>query len=50
MNIQENELETNVILHSNGSVLLFKAVITDISCKFDMKYFPFDQVSLMLQF
>lgn len=44
MNVRENEVETNVVLRSNGDVLLFKSVITDIACTLDMTYFPFDQV------
>lgn len=51
MNIEENELMTNAILKSDGGIMLFKAVITDISCNFDMTYFPFDQVlSINLSF
>lgn len=44
MNVRENEVETNAVLKSNGDVMLFKSVITDLACMLDMTYFPFDQV------
>jgi hypothetical protein len=43
MNVRENELSTNAVLNYTGGVLLFRAVITKITCNLDMTYFPFDK-------
>uniref|UniRef100_A0A915CGP1 Neurotransmitter-gated ion-channel ligand-binding domain-containing protein n=1 Tax=Parascaris univalens TaxID=6257 RepID=A0A915CGP1_PARUN len=42
-NVEENELETNAILEYNGSVILFRSMITDITCNLNLRDFPFDQ-------
>lgn len=44
MNVKENEMETNVLVDNTGSVVLFRSMITDITCNLDLTYFPFDQV------
>jgi len=49
MNVDENELATNVIVHSDGTVSLFRSIITDVTCNLDLTYFPFDQVSSPLE-
>ncbi|KAH7698400.1 Protein ACR-18, partial [Aphelenchoides avenae] len=43
MNVEDNELETNAIIKSNGEVTLFRAMITDIACTLSLSLFPFDQ-------
>ncbi|KAK0410594.1 hypothetical protein QR680_005220 [Steinernema hermaphroditum] len=43
MNVDENELETNVIVEHTGLVTLFRSLITDITCTLNLKEFPFDQ-------
>uniref|UniRef100_A0A1I8ADS6 Neur_chan_LBD domain-containing protein n=1 Tax=Steinernema glaseri TaxID=37863 RepID=A0A1I8ADS6_9BILA len=43
MNIDENELETNVIVDHTGLVTLFRSMITDITCTLNLREFPFDQ-------
>lgn len=47
MNVEENELETNAIIKSNGDVTLFRSMITDITCQLSLKDFPFDQVGFV---
>lgn len=44
MNVEENSLSTNVVLAHTGQMILFSAVITEITCGLDMAGFPFDQV------
>lgn len=44
MNVEDNEMETNAIIKSNGEVTLFRAMITDIACSLSLSLFPFDQV------
>lgn len=44
MNVDENEMETNAIISDDGRVVLFRALITDISCNLSLEQFPFDQV------
>ena len=48
MNVEENELETNAIIESNGRVMLFRSLITDITCHLDLTYFPFDQARVYI--
>uniref|UniRef100_A0AC35GMB4 Uncharacterized protein n=1 Tax=Panagrolaimus sp. PS1159 TaxID=55785 RepID=A0AC35GMB4_9BILA len=43
MNVKENELQTNALINFDGSVSLFRAIITDISCSLSLHRFPFDQ-------
>ena len=43
MNIQENEVSTNVVLNYTGGILYFRAVISRVTCNLDMTYFPFDK-------
>ena len=43
MNIEENELETNAIIDQYGQVMLFRSLITDVSCNLNLEQFPFDQ-------
>uniref|UniRef100_A0A8R1HT71 Neur_chan_LBD domain-containing protein n=2 Tax=Caenorhabditis japonica TaxID=281687 RepID=A0A8R1HT71_CAEJA len=43
MNVEENEMETNAIVDSSGRVMLFRSMITDISCNLNLQQFPFDQ-------
>uniref|UniRef100_A0A9J2Q7N8 Neurotransmitter-gated ion-channel ligand-binding domain-containing protein n=1 Tax=Ascaris lumbricoides TaxID=6252 RepID=A0A9J2Q7N8_ASCLU len=50
MNVEENELETNAILEYNGSVILFRSMITDITCNLNLRDFPFDQQICFLIF
>uniref|UniRef100_A0A915CH68 Neurotransmitter-gated ion-channel ligand-binding domain-containing protein n=1 Tax=Parascaris univalens TaxID=6257 RepID=A0A915CH68_PARUN len=49
-NVEENELETNAILEYNGSVILFRSMITDITCNLNLRDFPFDQQICFLIF
>jgi hypothetical protein len=44
MNVEENQISTNVLLSYTGEVSLFSAVITEITCGLDMTAFPFDLV------
>ncbi|TKR60916.1 hypothetical protein L596_028097 [Steinernema carpocapsae] len=50
MNVNENELDTNVIVDHTGLITLFRSMITDITCTLNLREFPFDQVSLFLFF
>ncbi|CAJ0573677.1 unnamed protein product, partial [Mesorhabditis spiculigera] len=50
MNVAENELDTNAILQSDGRVLLFRSIITSISCQLNLANFPFDQQVCYLTF
>uniref|UniRef100_A0A914VJZ7 Neurotransmitter-gated ion-channel ligand-binding domain-containing protein n=1 Tax=Plectus sambesii TaxID=2011161 RepID=A0A914VJZ7_9BILA len=50
MNVRENELSTNAVLNYTGGVLLFRAVITKITCNLDMTYFPFDKQVCSMMF
>lgn len=43
MNVEENEMETNAIVDNTGRVMLFRSMITDISCNLNLQQFPFDQ-------
>ncbi|ULT92251.1 hypothetical protein L3Y34_009775 [Caenorhabditis briggsae] len=43
MNVEENEMETNAIVDHTGRVMLFRSMITDISCNLNLQQFPFDQ-------
>ncbi|KAH7731182.1 CRE-ACR-17 protein [Aphelenchoides avenae] len=43
MNVKDNEMQTNALVHSDGSVSLFRAIITDITCNLNLHRFPFDQ-------
>ncbi|CAI5450706.1 unnamed protein product [Caenorhabditis angaria] len=43
MNVEENEMETNAIIDYDGRVMLFRSMITDISCNLNLQQFPFDQ-------
>ncbi|CAB3397306.1 unnamed protein product [Caenorhabditis bovis] len=43
MNVEENEMETNAIIDYQGNVMLFRSMITDISCNLNLQQFPFDQ-------
>ncbi|CAD6186906.1 unnamed protein product [Caenorhabditis auriculariae] len=43
MNVEENEMETNAIVNHDGRVMLFRSMITDISCNLNLQQFPFDQ-------
>ncbi|KHN77475.1 Neuronal acetylcholine receptor subunit alpha-10 [Toxocara canis] len=50
MNVGENELETNAIIEYNGRVMLFRSMITDITCNLNLRDFPFDQQVCFLTF
>ncbi|CAJ0948330.1 unnamed protein product, partial [Mesorhabditis belari] len=50
MNVGENELDTNAILEHDGRVLLFRSIITSISCQLNLANFPFDQQVCYLTF
>uniref|UniRef100_A0A914VJX9 Uncharacterized protein n=1 Tax=Plectus sambesii TaxID=2011161 RepID=A0A914VJX9_9BILA len=50
MNVEENELETNAVIHNDGRMMLFRSLITDITCNLDLTYFPFDQQVCYLMF
>ncbi|PAV86757.1 hypothetical protein WR25_06394 [Diploscapter pachys] len=50
MNVDENEMETNAIISDDGRVVLFRALITDISCNLSLEQFPFDQQVCYLTF
>ncbi|GMT09593.1 hypothetical protein PFISCL1PPCAC_890, partial [Pristionchus fissidentatus] len=43
MNVAENEIETNAIIQNTGEVMLFRSMITDITCTLSLEQFPFDQ-------
>lgn len=43
MNIEDNELETNAVIKSNGRVSVYRAMVTQITCLLRMESFPFDQ-------
>lgn len=46
MNVEESQMSTNAVLNYTGGIMLFSAIITDITCGLDMSDFPFDQVRL----
>ncbi|KAI6216415.1 Acr-18 [Aphelenchoides fujianensis] len=45
MNVEQNELETNAMVNSRGDVILFRAMISSITCTLSLATFPFDQAS-----
>lgn len=50
MNTANNELETNAVIKHNGNIILFKSLITDVTCNMNLIDFPFDQVFLSYHF
>ncbi|KAI6186783.1 Acr-18 [Aphelenchoides besseyi] len=50
MNVEQNELETNAIVNSRGEVILFRAMISSITCGLSLASFPFDQQVCFLTF
>ncbi|CAI4222723.1 unnamed protein product [Auanema sp. JU1783] len=50
MNVEENEMETNAIVNNTGHVMLFRSLITDVSCNLNLEQFPFDQQVCYLTF
>lgn len=43
MNIEDNSMETNAVIKSDGRVSVYRAMITQITCLLTMDDFPFDQ-------
>jgi hypothetical protein len=43
MNIDDNQMETNAVIKSDGRVSVYRAMITQITCLLTMDDFPFDQ-------
>ncbi|VDN54667.1 unnamed protein product, partial [Dracunculus medinensis] len=50
MNTANNELETNAVIKHNGNIILFKSLITDVTCNMNLIDFPFDQQVCYLTF
>ncbi|KAI6239241.1 Acr-18 [Aphelenchoides fujianensis] len=50
MNVEQNELETNAMVNSRGDVILFRAMISSITCTLSLATFPFDQQVCFLTF
>uniref|UniRef100_A0AC34PYT4 Neurotransmitter-gated ion-channel ligand-binding domain-containing protein n=1 Tax=Panagrolaimus sp. JU765 TaxID=591449 RepID=A0AC34PYT4_9BILA len=52
MNVKDNELDTFAIVNHRGDVILFRSMITDVTCEFSyrLKDFPFDQQVCYLTF
>lgn len=48
MNVEETEIETNAIVKNDGSISVYRAFITKVTCAFSMEKFPFDEVFLTL--
>ncbi|CEF62815.1 Neurotransmitter-gated ion-channel transmembrane domain and Neurotransmitter-gated ion-channel family and Neurotransmitter-gated ion-channel ligand-binding domain and Nicotinic acetylcholine-gated receptor, transmembrane domain-containing protein [Strongyloides ratti] len=42
MNVEESDMEKNVVIKYDGSVVLFRSTITDITCNLNLANFPFD--------
>ncbi|CAD5219480.1 unnamed protein product [Bursaphelenchus okinawaensis] len=43
MNVEDNELETNAVIRSDGRVSVYRAMVTQITCQLELENFPFDQ-------
>ncbi|KAI6172429.1 Acr-17 [Aphelenchoides besseyi] len=43
MNIEDNQLETNAVIKSDGRISVYRAMVTQITCLLNMDSFPFDQ-------
>ncbi|CAD5226232.1 unnamed protein product [Bursaphelenchus xylophilus] len=43
MNVDDNELETNAVIRSDGRVSVYRAMVTQITCQLTLENFPFDQ-------
>ncbi|KAI6218179.1 Acr-17 [Aphelenchoides fujianensis] len=43
MNVEDNQLETNAVIKSDGRVSVYRAMVTQITCSLVMDLFPFDQ-------
>uniref|UniRef100_A0A0N4ZXG6 Neur_chan_LBD domain-containing protein n=1 Tax=Parastrongyloides trichosuri TaxID=131310 RepID=A0A0N4ZXG6_PARTI len=42
MNVDESDMEKNVVIKFDGTVVLFRSTITDITCNLNLADFPFD--------
>lgn len=49
MNIEDNELETNAVIKSNGRVSVYRAMVTQITCLLRMYVHP-PNTNIMLPF
>lgn len=45
MDLRANQMDTNAVVNHTGGIMLFSALITDITCNIDMTWFPFDVVA-----
>ncbi len=43
MNVEENEVTTNVVVNYTGNITFFRSVTYYITCHLNMTYFPFDR-------
>lgn len=47
MDLRANQMRTNAVVNYTGDIMLFSALITDITCNIDMTWFPYDVVGFL---